>query len=143
MRGGRGDCSSHAYIVFIKRLFVNINFSKKRHFLEEIFDFTLQILSKCLFSLTYLMKFRKMPIIGSMKGMTVSEMAEALNLPPATIKKRLLRAGRKPFSQEALYTKDDFEAIKEVPARGRPPKAKPEAPAKVVNPAKPGKKPNK
>jgi predicted ArsR family transcriptional regulator len=76
------------------------------------------------------MEFRKIPIIGSMKGMTVSEMAKALNIPPATVKKRLLRAGRKPFSQEALYTKDDFEAIKDVPARGRPAKANPKAPTK-------------
>jgi predicted ArsR family transcriptional regulator len=63
-----------------------------------------------------------MSIIGSMEGMTISEMAKALNLPLATVKKRLLRAGRKPFSQEALYTEDDFEAIKDVPGRGRPPK---------------------
>jgi predicted ArsR family transcriptional regulator len=65
-----------------------------------------------------------------MEGMTVSEMANALNIPVATVKKRLLRAGCKPFSQEALYTKDDFEAIRNVPGRGRPPKAQPEAPAK-------------
>ena len=61
--------------------------------------------------------------------MTISEMADKLKLPKDTIRRRLLRAGRKPFSQEALYTDDDFEAIKEVPSKGRPPKAKPE-PAK-------------
>jgi predicted ArsR family transcriptional regulator len=72
------------------------------------------------------MEFLKMPIIRGMNGMTISEMAKALNVPPATVKKRLLRAGRKPFSQEALYTEDDFEAIRNVPGRGRPPKAKPE-----------------
>jgi predicted ArsR family transcriptional regulator len=66
-----------------------------------------------------------------MNGMTISEMAERLKLPRDTIKKRLLRAGRKPFSQEALYTENDFEAIKDVPGRGRPPKAKPEAAVKA------------
>jgi hypothetical protein len=64
-----------------------------------------------------------------MEGMTVSEMAKALNLPLDTVKKRLLRAGRKPFSQEALYTKEDFEAIRDVPGPGRPHKVRPEEPA--------------
>ena len=58
--------------------------------------------------------------------MTISEMADKLNIPRDTVKQRLLRAGRKPFSQEALYTKEDFEAIRNVPGKGRPPKAKPE-----------------
>jgi hypothetical protein len=80
--------------------------------------------------LAFLIKFLKMSIIGTMEGLTVSEMAKALNLPLATVKKRLLRAGRKPFSQEALYTEEDFEAIKDSPGPGRPAKAKPEAPAK-------------
>jgi hypothetical protein len=71
-----------------------------------------------------------------MEGMTISEMAKVLDIPLATVKKRLLRAGRKPFSQEALYTNDDFEAIRNVPGRGRPPKAKPEAPVKPKKPAK-------
>jgi hypothetical protein len=72
-----------------------------------------------------------------MNGMTISEMAEKLNLPRDTIKRRLLRAGRKPFSQEALYTKDDFEAIRNVPGKGRPPKPKSEDSDK---PTKKGKK---
>jgi len=56
--------------------------------------------------------------------MTVSEMAEQLGLPLATVKKRLLRAGCKPFTMEALYTVEDFETIRNVPGRGRPPKPK-------------------
>jgi hypothetical protein len=64
-----------------------------------------------------------------MNEMTVTEMAGKLKLPPATVKKRLLRAGCKPFSQEALYTEKDFEKIREVAPVGRPPKVKPE-PAK-------------
>jgi len=67
-----------------------------------------------------------MPIFEGVEGMTVSEMAEKLELPLATVKKRLLRAGRKPFTMEALYTSEDFEAIRNVPGRGRPKKPKPE-----------------
>jgi hypothetical protein len=66
-----------------------------------------------------------------MNGMTVSEMADKLKLPLATVKKRLLRAGCKPFSQEALYTAKDFEKIRDVAPVGRPKKAAaPDKPAK-------------
>lgn len=68
--------------------------------------------------------------------MTVSEMANKLKLPIATVKKRLLRAGRKPFSQEALYTEADFNAIKDSPGKGRPKKTAPES----VKPVKKTKK---
>jgi predicted ArsR family transcriptional regulator len=72
----------------------------------------------------------KMPIIKGMKGMTISEMADKLKLPKDTIRRRLLRAGIKPFSQEALYTEKDFEKIREVAPVGRPKKAAaPEKPA--------------
>ena len=83
-----------------------------------------------------------MPIIGVMQGMTISEMSEILKLPRDTVKRRLLRAGRKPFSQEALYTKEDFEAIKEVPGKGRP-KAKPEQKPESEKPAAKPKKAKK
>ena len=53
--------------------------------------------------------------------MTATEMSKELNLPLATIKQRLRRAGIKPFCQEALYTSADFEKIKDV-TMGRPPK---------------------
>ena len=72
-----------------------------------------------------------MPIMRHMEGLTASEMADRLNKPIETIKKRLHRAGRKPFSQEALYTEEDFEAIKDTPNPGRPKKAaEPEAKSK-------------
>lgn len=71
-----------------------------------------------------------MPIILCMNGLTVSEMADKLKLPIATVKKRLLRAGCKPITQEALYTEEDFEKIRDVKPVGRPPKAKPEAKTK-------------
>ena len=61
-----------------------------------------------------------------MEGMTISEMAKILKLPRDTVMRRLLRAGRKPFTMEALYTVDDFEAIRNVPGKGRPRKPKAE-----------------
>ena len=57
-----------------------------------------------------------------MNGITISEMVERLSIPRETVKRRLIRAGRKPFSQEALYTEEDFEAIRNVPGKGRPKK---------------------
>ena len=68
-----------------------------------------------------------MPIIIGMTGITISEMAEILRIPKNTVKRRLIRAGCKPFSLEAMYTKEDFDAIRNVPGKGRPPKPKPEA----------------
>jgi len=70
-----------------------------------------------------------------MQGITASEMAEKLKLPKDTIRRRLLRAGRRPFSQEALYTNEDFEAIKDSPGKGRPkaaPEEKPKKQAKKI-----------
>jgi len=55
----------------------------------------------------------------SIQGITASEMAKELNLPLATVKQRLRRAGCKPFCQEALYTQTDFEKISVAPM-GRP-----------------------
>jgi hypothetical protein len=57
-----------------------------------------------------------------MKGMTVSEMMKALNLPRKTIEMRLLRRGHKPLSHEAVYSLEAFEDIKKTPGRGRPKK---------------------
>jgi hypothetical protein len=74
-----------------------------------------------------------------MTGMTASEMAEKLKLPLDTVKKRLHRYGRKPFSQEALYIVEDFEAIKDSPGKGRPPKAKAEPEDKTALKTKPKK----
>jgi len=64
-----------------------------------------------------------------MEGMTISEMAEILKIPRDTVQRRLLRAGRKPITMEAIYAVEAFEAIRNVPGRGRPPKPKPETPA--------------
>ena len=73
-----------------------------------------------------------------MEGETLTEMANKLGIPQRTVERRIQRAGIKPISREALYPLGTFEKIRNVPGKGRPPKAKPEPePAK---PAKKGKK---
>jgi hypothetical protein len=61
-----------------------------------------------------------------MTGMTIAEMAERLNIPRDTVKHRILRGGFKPITKDAVYANEVFEAIRDVPGRGRPPKAKPD-----------------
>jgi predicted transcriptional regulator len=61
-----------------------------------------------------------------MKGMTIDEIAEALDITPQTAHKRLERAGIKPVSYKALYDPSVVEVIKVVDKGGRPPKAGPE-----------------
>jgi predicted ArsR family transcriptional regulator len=57
-----------------------------------------------------------------MKGMTIDEIAEALNITPKTAHKRLERAGLKPVSYKALYDPSVVETIRVVDKGGRPPK---------------------
>jgi hypothetical protein len=70
-----------------------------------------------------------MPIKKRMEGLTVEEMAKELGLLEGTVRVRLSRARIKPITQSPLYDKSALEAIRSVPGRGRPPKAKPEEPA--------------
>jgi hypothetical protein len=72
------------------------------------------------------------------KYLTITDMANELGITFWTAKQRLLRAGIKPISSEVLYPDSALEAIRNVPPRGRPPKAKLEEPAK--KPAKSAKK---
>jgi hypothetical protein len=72
--------------------------------------------------------------------LTISEMAERLEITYLTAKQRLLRAGIKPVTKEVLYDKSALEAIRNVPGRGRPPKApfkepEKEKPEATVKPA--------
>jgi hypothetical protein len=63
-----------------------------------------------------------------MKGMTIDEMAKILGLPYKTVAQRILRGGYEPVFSGNLYSPEVFNAIKNVPGRGRPPKTKqPEA----------------
>jgi transposase len=65
------------------------------------------------------------------KGLTIREMAEKLELPYKTIEKRLKRAGIEPLTTGTIYPESALEAIRSVPGKGRPrkqsePEAKPE-----------------
>ena len=70
--------------------------------------------------------FLNLPDNGDMKGMTIDEIAEALNITPKTAHKRLERAGKKPISYKALYDPSVVESIKVVDKGGRPRKPKPD-----------------
>jgi hypothetical protein len=69
-------------------------------------------------------------------GLTIQEIADRLGIPYKTAHKRLETAGIKPILKEDLYPESALETIRDI-RMGRPPKAKPEAPAKTK------KKPNK
>jgi plasmid maintenance system antidote protein VapI len=56
------------------------------------------------------------------EGMTITEMAQALKIPRKTVEMRILRGGYKPLTKEAIYANEVFEAIKNTPGKGRPPK---------------------
>jgi predicted ArsR family transcriptional regulator len=72
----------------------------------------------------------ELPINKSMKGMTIDEIAEELGIPWKTAHKRIETLGIKPLSYKALYDPSVVERIRNVPGKGRPPKAKPEEPDK-------------
>jgi hypothetical protein len=61
-----------------------------------------------------------------MTGKTIAEMAEELGLGIKTVEGRIQRGGYKPLTKDAVYANEVFEAIRDVPGRGRPPKAKPD-----------------
>jgi hypothetical protein len=69
-----------------------------------------------------------------MEGLTISEMAKILGIKPHSVTVRLNRAGIKPATQEALYTPDTLDKIREAP-RGRPKKPKDTEPPKKAQKA--------
>ena len=75
-------------------------------------------------------KFNIPAIIADMKrmnGLTVAEMVKLLGREPSTIKKQLKAAGITPkeyAGPTAIYDESALEAIRHVPGRGRPKKAK-------------------
>jgi predicted transcriptional regulator len=86
-----------------------------------------------------------------MEGMTVAEIAKVLGLTPEAVRQRLSRAKLRPITKEAIYDPSVVDKIREAPM-GRPPKAKPEEPARAgkkpetpasKKPAKTAKKPDK
>ena len=67
-------------------------------------------------------------IHNSMKGFTITEIANKLGITYLAAKQRLLRAGIKPITKEAVYSETALEAIRVVAPVGWP--RKPAAPAK-------------
>jgi hypothetical protein len=70
-----------------------------------------------------------------MEGMTVSEIARELEISVDAARKRIETAGIQPITREALYDPSIVKELRKV-KMGRPPKAKPEGPAKAAKPAK-------
>jgi hypothetical protein len=65
--------------------------------------------------------------IRGMDEMTIKEISEVLSISPGAAKIRLQRKGIKPIKmigQTGIYDPSVVEAIRNVPGRGRPPKAK-------------------
>jgi transposase len=58
-----------------------------------------------------------------MQGYTITEIAEKLDISYITAKQRLLRAGIKPITKDALYDKSVLGILKNTPGKGRPKKA--------------------
>jgi hypothetical protein len=75
------------------------------------------------------------------KGYTASELAELTKKTRHAVESWLSTHGIKPLSYEAIYPADTLELLL-ASKRGRPPKDKPEVPAKAEL-AKPANKPNK
>jgi hypothetical protein len=54
--------------------------------------------------------------------LTISEIADELEITYLTAKQRLLRAGIKPVAKDAIFPRSVLEAIRNVPGKGRPKK---------------------
>jgi predicted ArsR family transcriptional regulator len=64
-----------------------------------------------------------------MKGLTLSEISEKLDIPVNTLRQRITRLGIKPLTKEALYPESVLPVLANV-KMGRPKKAAPEKPVK-------------
>jgi hypothetical protein len=78
-------------------------------------------------------------VMDIIKGVTISEMAKELGLNRHTVENRLIRAGIKPLTYEALYPPDTLEKIREV-SRGRPAKKSKDQEPPPKPPGKPSDK---
>jgi len=57
-----------------------------------------------------------------MKGITIQEVADALGLTYFAARQRIVRAGIKPITKEALYPENTLELVKNSLGKGRPKK---------------------
>jgi predicted ArsR family transcriptional regulator len=64
-------------------------------------------------------------IVNGKEFLTVKEMAQELGISTNTAKHRIFQLGIKPVATDALYEISALEAIRNVPGKGRPPKARP------------------
>jgi len=58
-----------------------------------------------------------------MQGVTIQEIADALGLTYFAARQRIVRAGIKPISKEALYPENTLDLVRNSPGKGRPKKA--------------------
>jgi hypothetical protein len=82
---------------------------------------------------TFFKIFAKISDMKVMNGLTIREIAKILGIEPLTAKQRLARARIQPKDKAGktnIYDPKVVEKIRNVPGKGRPPKAKPEAPDK-------------
>jgi hypothetical protein len=70
--------------------------------------------------------FAKTCDIYGMEGLTITEIAQILGIQPSAVMQRLIRAGIKPITKEAIYDPSCVDQIREVSKGGRPRKEKPE-----------------
>jgi predicted ArsR family transcriptional regulator len=62
--------------------------------------------------------------VNEKEFLTVKEMADKLGISTNTAKHRIFQLGIKPVSTDALYDVSALDAIRNVPGKGRPRKAK-------------------
>jgi hypothetical protein len=70
--------------------------------------------------------FVKICDIYGMEGLTIIEIAQILGIQPSAVMQRLIRAGIKPITKEAIYDPSCIDQIREVSKGGRPRKEKPD-----------------
>ena len=59
------------------------------------------------------------------EGLTITEIAQILNIQPSAVLQRLIRSGIKPITKEAIYDPACVDQIREVSKGGRPRKERP------------------
>ena len=99
---------------------------------QKYFTFFLVLLNVCIVNIAIWQKLKPYVILSDMlvmNGLTIREIAEMLEIEPKAVTARLLNAGIQPKQKAGrtnIYDPAVVEAIRNVPGKGRPPKAKPD-----------------